>query len=282
MDMRDFFVRVEQTMLARFRETAVIAHAGDRGENREEVLRDFLTAHLPKRYGITKGQVVTKDGQTSHAIDVIIYDALDCPILYEGRTAVVPVEGVYGIIEVKSRLSKPELLDATQKIESFKKLAPRDLSVIATREYVTVHRPSRPFGIALAYELADNSLDSLTNNLQEECARIHDVNFFPNLLVVLGTGLVHHEKADLSIGERTLLLDTDEFVNLILTAHKREAEGEPPLEVFTRLVSDHAGEQTFGKFFVYLQLMLARLRLGAVDIGRYIDPDAPIQVFRES
>ena len=73
--------------------------------------------------------------------DIIIHDALNAPVLFKGKTAVVPIESVYGIIEVKSSLSKTELLDTLAKIQAFKRLAPRDLSVIQTREYVTVHRP---------------------------------------------------------------------------------------------------------------------------------------------
>jgi hypothetical protein len=176
MDMAEFFSHMEEGIAARSRQAGFVAHAGDRGENREEVLRDFLSGHLPKRYGVVKGEVVTKEGLHSHAADVIIYDSVNCPVLYSGQTAVVPIEGVYGVIEVKSRLSKQELQDAASKIESFKRLAPRDLSVIQTREYVTLHRPSRPFGMILAYELADNSLESLTANLEEEHRRIHDVN----------------------------------------------------------------------------------------------------------
>ena len=151
MTLSEFFVRVENTMQSRFQEASLVRHAGDRGENRERILRDFLEKHLPYRYGVTKGEIMTMEGEHSHAADIIIYDAVNCPVLYEEDTAVLPVEGVYGIIEVKSRLPKPELLDAARKVESFKRLAPRELSVISTREYVTVHRPSRPFGIVLGY-----------------------------------------------------------------------------------------------------------------------------------
>jgi len=94
--------------------------------------------------------VITRSGEQSHAADVIIYDADSGPVLYSGDTKILPVEAVYGIIEVKSRLSKAEFIDASKKVEAFKRLAPRDLSVIQTREYVTVHRPSRPFGRSAA------------------------------------------------------------------------------------------------------------------------------------
>ena len=79
MDMPEFFAKVEATLLAKFQMAGAIAHAGDKGENREEILRDFLARHLPGRYGITKGHVVTRDGSLSHSADIIIYDSLVAP-----------------------------------------------------------------------------------------------------------------------------------------------------------------------------------------------------------
>lgn len=115
MDLNQLFSSIETTMMARFKESGFINHSGDKGENREEFLMDFLKNHLPKRYGVTKGEVITKEGLRSHAIDIIIYDAVNCPILYSGKTSILPVEGVYGIIEVKSSLSKSEFEDAAKK-----------------------------------------------------------------------------------------------------------------------------------------------------------------------
>ncbi len=243
MDLNDLFASIETTLLARFKESGFIQHAGDKGENREEILRKFLEKHLPKRYGVTKGEVITKDGNRSHAIDIIIYDADNCPVLYSGKTSIVPIEGVYGIIEVKSSLSKAEFEDAAAKIESFKRLAPRDLGVIATREYVTVHRASRPFGIVLGYQLANNSLESLKNNWQDQCTQVHDVNFFCNMVAVLGQGILKYENVNLSKGEKHLLLDTDEFVNIVLTTHKKHANGEQADEIVLRIVTEAAGDK---------------------------------------
>ena len=282
MDIKEFFGHVEQTMLARFHQAGFIQHSGDKGENRETILRNFLTAHLPRKYGVTKGEVVTKDGKRSHAADVIIYDATNCPVLYVEQTAILPIEGVYGVMEVKSRLSKSELLNAIGKIESFKRLAPRDLSVIETREYVTVHRPSRPFGIVLGYQLDGNSLSSLAENWETENKRIHDVNYFTNLVSVLGVGLLRYEKVNLSRGEKEPLLDTDAFVNLILTTQKRLANKEPVDEIVTRIIQEEVEMRTFGRFMVYLLIILSRMRLGVPDLGRYLDPDLPMMITRES
>jgi hypothetical protein len=282
MDIPEFFERVEDTLLARFREAGFVDQAGDKGENREELLREFLGTHLPKQYGVLKGEIVTRDGAKSHAADIILYDALNSPVLYKGTTAVVPVEGVYGIIEVKSRLAKSGLLEDIKKIEAFKRLAPRDLSVIHTREYMTVHRPSRPFGIILGYQLADNSLKSLSENWLEENRRIHDVNYFTNLICVLGAGLLHYEIVNLSRGTKELLLDTDQFVGLVMTAQKRTANNEPQDEIKLRTVEEAAAQRTFGRFLVYLLIMLARMKLSVPDLGRYLDPTLPLMVVRES
>ena len=281
MDLNELFASIESTLLARFKESGFIQHSGDKGENREEILREFLENHLPKRYGVTKGEVITKDGNRSHAIDIIIYDAVNCPVLYSGKTSIVPIEGVYGIIEVKSSLSKAEFEDAAGKIEKFKRFAPRDLGVIATREYVTVHRASRPFGIVLGYQLANNSLESLKCNWKEQSEKVHDVNFFCNMVAVLGKGILRYENVNLSKGEKHLLLDTDEFVNLVLTAQKKHANSECADEIILRIINETANDKTFGRFFTYLLIMLTRMKLNVPDIGRYIDSDLPIAIVQE-
>lgn len=280
--LANLFASVENTMLSRFREAGFIKHAGDKGENREHILREFLAAHLPKKYGVTKGEIVTKNGERSHSADIIIYDAVACPVLYAEKTSIIPIEGVYGIIEVKSALSKSEFLGAARQIESFKRLAPRDLGVIETRQYVTVHRPSRPFGVIVGFDFAGNSLDSLTENWQELNAEIHDVNFFVNFLCVLGEGLLHYEKVNLSLGEKTLLIDTDEFVNLVLTAKKKSDNGEQQDEILLRVVQENLKEGTFGRFFVYLLVLLSRMKLNPPDLAQYLDPELPMTIIRES
>lgn len=276
------FASIEQTMLARFREAGFIKHPGDKGENREHILREFLATHLPKKYGVAKGEIVTKDGQHSHSADIVIFDAVNCPVLYSEKTAIIPIEGVFGVIEVKSSLSKAEFIGAARQIEAFKKLAPRELGVIETREYVTVHRSSRPFGLIVGFDLAGNSLESLSKNWQELNAGIHNVNFFLNYFCVLGEGLVRYEKVNLSLGEKSLLMDTDEFVKLVQTQHKRANNNEQHDEIVLRTIVEGLKDATFGRFFVYLLVLLSRMRINTPDLGQYIDPDLPLTVIKES
>lgn len=230
---------------------------------------------------MTKGEVITQKGERSHAIDIIIYDAVNCPVLYAGRTSILPIEGVYGIIEVKTSLSKAEFVDAASKIASFKKLAPRDLGIIAVRDSVTLHRPSRPFGIVIGYQFSNNSLNSLKVNWQKQCNQVYDVNYFTNLVCVLGEGLLHYEQVNLSKGIKELLLDTDEFVNLVLTAHKRGDNGEESDEIILRIINEAVKDRTFGRFITYLLIMLTKMKLNVPDLSRYIDPELPIAIVKE-
>jgi hypothetical protein len=246
------------------------------------VLRQFLQKHLPERYGVLKGEVITKVGLHSPSMDIIIYDKINSPVLYVGATQVVPIEGVYGAIEVKSKLTKAEFGDAVERIKAFKDLAPRDLSVIQTREYTTVHRPSRPFGVVFGFDLGENSLESLHRNWEELNTEIHWVNNFVNLIAVLGVGIIYHERINFDVGEKYPLLDTDEFVALIETQEKRRRNNEPLPHVSFRAVQDSLGQRTLGRFFVLMLVMLERLKLGVPDLGQYLDPTIPPVIRRES
>ncbi len=281
MNLEDLFQRVEITLSARLNEAGFVQHSGDKGENREQVLMDFLSEHLPSKYGVAKGEVITKSGERSHSADLIIFDRTSCPVLYSGRTKIIPIDGVYGIIEVKSVLSKAELDDCIVKIEAFKRLAPRELSVIQTRSYVTVERSSRPFGLVIGCSLASNSLESLVENWRAQNQRIHDVNYFTNAIAVLGNGVLYFEKVDLDAGERYPLLGTDELVQLVETAHKRERNKEPQQEILLFEKIDRLERRTFGRFFTFLLSILSRMKLNPPDIGQYIDPDMPHMIIRE-
>ena len=67
--LSELLASIEVEMLARFRKAGFIKHPGDKGENREHILREFLAIHLPRKYGVTKGEIITRSGQHSHSAD---------------------------------------------------------------------------------------------------------------------------------------------------------------------------------------------------------------------
>ena len=111
-------------MLTEFEHTQTqIKHMGERGSEREAVLKSFLSAYLPTRYGISSGEIVDYQGGTSHQCDLIIYDHYNCPLLLAGRDVrIFPAESVLAVIEVKSVLSAKEIEDSIEKIRDLKDL----------------------------------------------------------------------------------------------------------------------------------------------------------------
>lgn len=104
-------------------------HRGLRGGSAEEIVRDMLREHLPRALGVTIGEVVDSLGNVSGQADVIIYDALRTPMLFssvQNSSHTVPIEGVIGVIEVKSVLQKkdlPQLIEHARRLADLQKRA---------------------------------------------------------------------------------------------------------------------------------------------------------------
>jgi hypothetical protein len=112
------------TLLARF-EGSARGHQGEKGARREDHFREFLRAVLPSRLGVASGEIVDCAGSRSPAMDIIIYDASETPLLDHGDAgmhAVVPVEGVYAVVEVASSLTTRKLREDAAKIHAAKAL----------------------------------------------------------------------------------------------------------------------------------------------------------------
>jgi hypothetical protein len=98
-------------------------HRGESGRRREDDVREFLRAFLPDRLGIGTGEIAAADGTVSPQVDLIVYDRLKTPLLDRSESSiVVPVEGVYGVIEVASQLTVSKLREDLEKIRQVKSL----------------------------------------------------------------------------------------------------------------------------------------------------------------
>ena len=104
-------------------------HAGEKGAEVEDILKQFLNEHLPQRFRAGSGIVLDTENSPSRQQDVIVYDALSSPLYrYAPKTQIIPMDAVVSVIEVKSSLTKAELEDASQKIASCKRLKKRAMT----------------------------------------------------------------------------------------------------------------------------------------------------------
>lgn len=251
MDAKALFQTISDKMHADFKASAQVAHNGSKGTIRENILRKFLEeGRLPSKYGLGAGEIVGRIKDTSRQSDLIIYDKIDgVTLLYDEHTQVYPIDCVYGIIEVKSGLSKTEFIDSLDKIAAFKAMAPGG-HVRVSRGGMTASFPRpRPFGMVFAYNLAGNSLDSLTENLRE-WEQHHPPELWPNYVCVLGVGTITQQGKDL--------------FRKCLDSESISTESWPlPIKY---------GEDSLWNFYSALHDLCARMTLGPVELLTYYDP----------
>jgi hypothetical protein len=85
-------------------------------------LRDFLAAHLPRRFGLGEGYLVDAAEQTSPFCSALIYDTLNCPDYPAEDGSIFPCDGVSAVIDVCPRLGAAELRAAFDRIARLKAL----------------------------------------------------------------------------------------------------------------------------------------------------------------
>src|SRR5688572_30812635 len=81
------------------------SHHGSAGQNREGLVRVFLENHLPKRFSVDSGILVSRSRRFSKQADLVIVDYLhNAPLHGSSPNRLWPVEAVFALIEVKTKL----------------------------------------------------------------------------------------------------------------------------------------------------------------------------------
>jgi hypothetical protein len=258
MDTRKLFQKISQKMRADFEISAQIKHNGSKGTVRENNLRNFLAeGRLPYKYALGGGEIVGRVRDTSYQCDIIVYDKLNgVTLLYDESVQVFPIDSVYGIIEVKSALSKTEFLDALEKIKAFKAMAPGGaVSQPVGGGFTLVHSRSVPFGAIFAYNLAGNSLQSLLENLQEWEKDVPPAQW-PNYICVLEAGIIEHNG---KVFEKCH--DSEKITSAVYPMYVSFAE------------------DSLFQFYCAIHDMCAHMQLGPVELRHYYDPAIRIGKF---
>lgn len=106
-----------------FEELSVVPHSGLKGYQAEKIIRDFLNDHLPKRFSAGAGFIIDPYDNISKQTDVVIYDALNCPVYRASdEAAIFPSSNVAAVVEVKSSLDKERLEEAFNNVLKAKQL----------------------------------------------------------------------------------------------------------------------------------------------------------------
>jgi hypothetical protein len=201
--LRDDFEHIRET----------IPHSGEKGDETEDKVREFLNGHMPKRFHATKGFVIDADNQMSDHQDVIIYDEQSSPVYkYDGANQIVSADAVAAIMEVKAVLNKGQLEEAFAKIEEVKRLRKRPISEMDQNATASTLTTTGTLGIILGFG-SDISLEKLA----EHCVELnekYETTQRPDIIVVLDVGVVNYTAQFIgasSIGDVGVASD-EEFV----------------------------------------------------------------------
>jgi hypothetical protein len=91
-------------------------HRPSEGGWRESVLRSVLRRHLPSKFHVGSGFVISTDGSSTQ-IDVLILDDKGPVLFRDGDFVIVTPDVVAGVIEVKTGVTHATLRDALRKLD---------------------------------------------------------------------------------------------------------------------------------------------------------------------
>ncbi len=117
---------LERTMLCRAEIAVSSGHPVNKGSIREFFIRDFLQGHIAEDLGITSGEIFDaeqKVGSRTNQIDIILYYTRYPRLqLSPDNIDAVMVDAAHATLEVKSELTKQNLLRAVKVIAKLRKL----------------------------------------------------------------------------------------------------------------------------------------------------------------
>lgn len=120
----EIYAQAAKKLRSEFEELSIIPHNASKGHEAEEILKQFLIDHIPRRFSVGAGFILDHDKNISPQTDLIIYDAFNCPVYRASDDAsIFPSNNVAVVIEVKSNLDKNELEDAWAKISEIKSMS---------------------------------------------------------------------------------------------------------------------------------------------------------------
>lgn len=192
MDVRNYFKTASANIRNAFNLTSEAHHNKGKGDNREEIVSESLKQVLPNRYSLAHGEVVTSQNEHSHEMDVAIIDSSHCPsLLLELGHSLIPIETIYGVIEVKSTLTSDELKDAYEKIHHLKLIAPpASFALKLGNSGWSTHIPAPlPIGVVVAFT-AGRSLEAIAEQARKLDAELPGIKYRPDFIAILDEGII--------------------------------------------------------------------------------------------
>lgn len=247
--------------------TARLLHTGEFGTYREQIARDFLKNIVPGRLEINTGFVITAQDSISTQCDIVIYDALNTPLIESvDKQRFFPVETVCGIGEVKSVLSKMQLKEALNKLAKIKKLKEEITSpTIIKREREGVFSPKDFAYDQLPSFLICESFDFNFSDLQNELSGMYEDDILHR----------HKHNLILSIKDGIALYVANDGMDMMVPEiqGRNSPSGLTPLDVCTNRFISYEGEsiEHIFNFSTYLFMLTSSATILYPEVTNYLN-----------
>lgn len=165
IDLKEMFASLQIEMNAALNVNRLtIHHQGCKGDATEDKWIDFFRKYLPKRYNVDKAMVIDHEGNVSQQIDIVVYDALYTPFIFNhDGFKYIPAESVYSVFEVKQDING-NIEYAGKKIESVRKMKRTSIPMICTG----CKHKARPLSPILGGILTTTSSYAKTETIEEK------------------------------------------------------------------------------------------------------------------
>ncbi len=169
IDLKELFGGLQKQMLASLNvDREFIGHPGSKGDATEQRWIEFLRTYLPDRYKVDKAIVIDSTGNVSEQMDVVIYDAIYTPFIFnQDGFMYIPAESVYAVFEVKQDV-KGYIVYAAQKVESVRKLKRTSIEMVASGR----RTPARPLTKIIGGILTTTSSYSGNETVRNQLKRL--------------------------------------------------------------------------------------------------------------
>jgi hypothetical protein len=218
---------VAMRMRADFEQSRNFSHNGEAGTSREALVREFLASYLPSHVEtVHNAEIITASGETSPQCDIVLADRGTPPFTTLNGYRILPNECVYGVVEVKTKLDKEQLVDACNKISKLRHMSKGSyrptpgLIPRKTSAYGKVYDFFPTSGIIVAFDSL--KLETIGSHLMDWCQNRPPVEW-PDSVWVLGKGHLQWQNPDNHLIERSpepgsLLaqIDTDASQDILL------------------------------------------------------------------
>lgn len=160
----EYFESTADVLLSQYKRSSQQNASANLGKNREMFCKQFLNKVLPTKLSIKSGEIWDSVKNKTGQEDIIILRD-DAPALHIGSDDIYLAEGTFGVIEIKSNLTRNKLNEAGKSLTKVKDLKINIGTVISSG--ATINRPLR---IIFAYEGAtwETLLDEIQKNKWED------------------------------------------------------------------------------------------------------------------